>query len=80
MLTNTGNWDPKTQEARYSTKIPTQALRVMAGFDNKELYWLPRAHVDPPESLQKQIFPFLEQTLDKIFSANQKAPFTMEFN
>jgi hypothetical protein len=37
-----GNWDPTTQEQRYSSRIPTKALRVMAGYKEKEPHLNPR--------------------------------------
>jgi len=37
-----GNWDAKMQESRYSSKIPVKALRVMAGFNEKEKHQNPR--------------------------------------
>jgi hypothetical protein len=61
-----GNWDPKTQDARYSSKMPTPALRVIAGFEQGERYSLPRCRVEPPEVLKKQIFPFIEDELENI--------------
>ena len=37
-----GNWEPSTQEQRYSSRIPTKALRVMAGFKADEPHLNPR--------------------------------------
>jgi hypothetical protein len=37
-----GNWDATIQEERYSSKIPVQALRVMAGFRTEEKHFNPR--------------------------------------
>lgn len=37
-----GNWDATIQEERYSSKIPVQALRVMAGFGASEKHFNPR--------------------------------------
>jgi hypothetical protein len=37
-----GNWDATIQEERYSSKIPVQALRVMAGFRSSEKHFNPR--------------------------------------
>jgi hypothetical protein len=62
----TGNWDTKTQEARYSAKIPTVALRVIAGYEQTERYSLPRCRLVPPESLQSQIFPFIEEEMENV--------------
>jgi hypothetical protein len=66
---HTGNWDPKTQESRYSSKMPTPALRVIAGYEQGERYFLPRSRVEPPESLQKMIFPFIEGELENVSAA-----------
>ena len=68
-ICSSGNWDPKTQESRYSSKIPTAALRVIAGFEADELHWNPRTSVEPPESLQKMMFPWIEEELEKVFAA-----------
>ena len=65
-----GNWDPKTQEKRYSAKIPTKALRVMAGFLQDEGHWNPRTMVEPPEDLLRMIFPFIEEELAKLVESD----------
>jgi hypothetical protein len=46
--------------------MPTPALRVIAGYEQGERYSLPRCRVEPPESLQKMIFPFIETELENI--------------
>lgn len=61
-----GNWDPKTQESRYSTKIPMKAIRTMAGFGDEGGHFNPRTMVEPPEDLQNLIFPFAEQCLKDV--------------
>ena len=33
-IKNLGNWEPSTQEARYSTKLPMKALRTMASYES----------------------------------------------
>jgi hypothetical protein len=61
-----GNWNPDTQEDRYSSKLPLKAMRIMGGHEeNKNLMFLPRAEITPPESLVRQIFPFLEEEMKK---------------
>jgi hypothetical protein len=67
----TGNWNPTTQESCYSSKMPTPALRVIAGYEQGERYYLPRCRVEPPESLQKQIFPFIESEMENVRLAIQ---------
>lgn len=68
---STGNWDPKTQESRYSSKMPTPALRVIAGYEQGERYFLPRSRVEPPQSLQKMIFPFIEEEFENVHAATE---------
>jgi hypothetical protein len=46
--------------------MPTPALRVIAGFEQGERYSLPRCRVEPPESLQKMIFPFIESEMENV--------------
>ena len=70
-----GNWDPKTQEVRYSTKLPMKAIRAKAGFHQAGgMYFNTRTVVEPPESLRKCIFPWLEESLKKVrdFNASQE--------
>jgi hypothetical protein len=62
----TGNWDPKTQESRYLSKMPTPVLQVIAGFEKDEQYSLPRCGVEPPSSLKRMLFPFIETGLENI--------------
>lgn len=66
----TGNWDPKIQETRYSTKIPTAALRAIAGFDQKDVHWNPRTSCLPPEELKNRIFPWLEREIRNVQAAS----------
>lgn len=61
-----GMWDPNTQQKAYSAKIPTKALRVMAGFQDADSYFVPRTNVVPPENLQKMIFPFIEEEMERL--------------
>lgn len=45
----------------YLTALPVKMLRKLAGYSTKEgSYHLPRATIQPPESLRCQIFPFLD--------------------
>ena len=56
-----GNWNPDTQEDRYSSKLPLKPLRVMAGHNEKKgLFFLPRSGMQPPDDILKAIFPFIE--------------------
>lgn len=45
-----GNWDPKTQECSYSTKLPMKAIRASNGFFLAGgMHYNPRSVVDGPE-------------------------------
>ena len=37
-----GNWNPDTQQERYSSKLPTSILKMMAGFGRNEHYEIRR--------------------------------------
>ena len=72
-----GNWDPKTQEKLYSTKLPLQGMRRQAGFlDECSYHYNPRTVKDPSEELQKMIFPWLDVAFKSFHSnaylANEK--------
>ena len=69
LLSFSGNWDPKTQDARYSAKMPSLALRVIAGFSQEEIYSIRRSHTVPCEELQVLIFPFIEEEMARIEAA-----------
>ena len=59
----TGNWDADTQEARYSAKVPLMALRVMAGFEKEDAYFLPRGRACPSVALCSKIWPWLDDAM-----------------
>lgn len=56
-----GNWCVDTREEAYSSKLPLKAMRGMAGHPLQiGSYVVHRSTVVPAISLQKQIFPFIE--------------------
>jgi hypothetical protein len=64
-----GNFNPDTQEKRYSMKIPLRAMRVAAGWDaEKGSYYLPRATLLPPQELLNQLFPWVERKVREIMT------------
>jgi hypothetical protein len=63
------DWDPKTQELRHSLKVPILALRVIAGYESGKPYSLPCCRVEPPSSLQRMLFPFIETRLENVLLA-----------
>jgi hypothetical protein len=48
--------------------MPTPALQVIAGYAQGERYLLPRGHVEPPESLKRMLFPFIQSEMENIQS------------
>jgi hypothetical protein len=62
-----GNWNPSTQEAAYSTKLPMRPIRALGGFqDAGGMHYNPRTVVEPPESLKSMIFPFADRCLEDV--------------
>jgi len=57
-----GGWSTNAGEGCYGNGLSRPAMRAMAGFPaDEKMYHLPRGTVTPPEVLQKQIFPELEE-------------------
>ena len=62
-----GNWNVDVRRDVYSAKLPMKAMWVMGGHpEAKGSVFLPRAGVQPPENLQKRIFPFVETAITSI--------------
>ena len=55
-----GNWGLEVYEKHYGMKMPWEAMRAAAGFV-KEIgsYYLPRAHILPPQELKDLVFPVI---------------------
>ncbi|KAG2199391.1 hypothetical protein INT47_001573 [Mucor saturninus] len=69
-----GRWNNTTMNGAYLTGLPREVMRVMAGFTVQQgQFYLPRASVDPPESLCKMIFPDLDIWYDRL-TAKQANP------
>ena len=71
-----GNWKQDVFGNVYSTKLPLPAMRVMAGFDKRQGYHSnPRTTYfgeDCHKQLAKQIFPWIDDAIDKIDSKTNK--------
>ena len=65
-----GNWNPKTQESTYSAKVPMKALRGMAGFGKGVggVHYNPRQVIPVPVELSNAVFPWLEDSIDRLDS------------
>jgi hypothetical protein len=51
----------------YLSRLPRKLLCQMAGFLKDEgSYMLPRAEFKPPASLRKQVWPWLDEWLDRV--------------
>ncbi|OWZ01331.1 LOW QUALITY PROTEIN: hypothetical protein PHMEG_00027304 [Phytophthora megakarya] len=49
-------------EKCYLTSLPREAMRTLAGFEPaRGSFYIARASLDPPELVQKQIFPLVEE-------------------
>ena len=69
-----GNWSINIRDQCYSTQLPLKAMRAAAGFvKNDGRYYNPRATVDPPKELEKLVFPFVEEQLEKVKGACENA-------
>ncbi|KAG2214157.1 hypothetical protein INT45_002647 [Circinella minor] len=57
-----GRWGSDRMVGCYLTSLPKQAMRALAGFYSQKAgaFWLPRSAVDPPQELQRLIFPKIE--------------------
>lgn len=62
-LRRAGRWNTDTMEGSYLTSLPLQPMRSLAGFypDRPGTYYIKRATIDPPQGLQRQIFPEVEK-------------------
>ena len=69
-LSVAGNWDPKTQDARYSCKLPLKAIRALAGFDQEDIHFNPRVACEPRKELSDMIFPWIEGEIETVFQKN----------
>ena len=56
-----------------------QALRVMAGFQKDDGYWLPRSRVIPSRGLQEMIWPWLEDEYQNVFCHPDDHPTADQF-
>jgi hypothetical protein len=63
-----GHWATKSRVGAYAKhSIPFDCVRVLAGFGPEPgRYYLPRALLSPPDSLQRKIFPQLETSKAKM--------------
>ncbi len=62
-----GRWNQEAMESCYLTSLPRQAMRVLAGFPTERgSFYIERALVDPPQSLQEKVFPEIDQWLHLI--------------
>ncbi|KAE8964038.1 hypothetical protein PR001_g29185 [Phytophthora rubi] len=56
-----GRWNAGAMEGCYLTALPRDAMRSLAGFSpDRRSFYLERAALVPPDSLQREVFPFVE--------------------
>lgn len=64
-----GHWDTSRMTKHYSSGIARQAARMLAGHGSEAgNYYLSRESVIPSESLRRQIFPLIEESLEYIYN------------
>ena len=61
-ISRAGGWDPTVMVQTYLLGLPLKFMRCVAGFPKEPgQYHLPRAAVEPPEVLLREIYPFVEE-------------------
>ena len=61
-ISRAGGWDPTVMVEAYLLGLPLKFIRCVAGFPKEPgQYHLPRATIEPPEALQREIYPFVEE-------------------
>jgi len=66
-LNRLAGWRSGAKNAYYTTDLPRQPMRVLAGWPSQGGgYFLPRAIRDPPLQLQKQFFSFADEQIDSV--------------
>lgn len=56
-INRAGRWDSSAMTQYYLTTMPRMTLRVLAGFETSAgTFWLAR-DLDPPEDLERMVFP-----------------------
>jgi hypothetical protein len=66
-----GRWGTDTCEGTYSAPLAREAMRGLSGHPPKQrLYYIPRSHLVPPLSLQKQLFPDADLALQCVIEGN----------
>jgi hypothetical protein len=64
-----GHWDTSRMAKHYSSGIARQAARMLAGHGSEAgNYYLSRESLNPSESLRRQIFPRIEESLEYVCS------------
>lgn len=60
-----GHWNQDAMSNCYLSGLPRKFLRTLAGFNPEDQgnYYLPRASVDPPESLVRALWPWVDSWL-----------------
>ena len=71
-----GRWSNDALSQCYLTNIPRKFVRAMAGFDSRTVgnFYLPRAKVAPPRSLEQAVWPWVDDWLQWFESYNIRDP------
>ena len=67
-------WNMQIIEACYLASLPRTSMRIINGFPGeKGQFWIPRANVSPPESLQRKVFPKVDELLSPVQAGEVQA-------
>ena len=68
-LRKLGGWENSSKDTFYSSGVSITAARAYAEHGDKPgNYYLSREILEPPEELQRMIFPQLEETIERVYS------------
>lgn len=75
-----GQWNQDALTNCYLTHLPRKFLRTMAGFAPEAIgnYWLPRAKIQPPASLVRAVWPWVDEWLSWFNSDDKSQISSME--
>lgn len=73
-----GRWNNSAMNGAYLTGLPRGIMRSLAGFPQQGTFYLPRATVTPPESLQAKVFPEASIWLSRIHEGSAEQTVSAE--
>jgi hypothetical protein len=72
-ISSAGHWNHSALHQSYLTHLPRDFLKIVAGFSaSKGDYYLVRANIRPPASLQAQIWPWIEDWAPRFYRRSKR--------